>query len=51
MNAGNLTDCADITISDNVVDVSISTDNVDGYLMDCSDDYVGVLITSFDAGN
>ena len=51
LNAGNLTDCADIIISDDVTDISISTAIDVDNLTDCDDDAAGVLISAVDAGD
>ena len=41
LNAENLTDCADITISDDAADKSITTTTNDGYSMNFSDNAAG----------
>ena len=51
INAGNLKDCADITIPDDVVDGLITTATDAGNSADCVDDATGGLIASIDAGD
>ena len=51
INAGNSTDCVDITISDDAADGLIATSIDAGDSTDCADDHAGGLIAGINAVN